>query len=107
MGAFLWPPCTAAQALLILAALAWLSLREPRPAEDLCLFLGGSLLGVPIEFWGTRHPCWTYYTHQTPAVVAIFAHGFCAVAFSRGVQFFAAARKRLALPALVPYNSGA
>ncbi len=32
---------------------------------------------------GTTRQCWTYYTHQTPPLFAVLAHGFAALAFWR------------------------
>jgi hypothetical protein len=49
----------------------------------LLFFLVGSFAGIFLEVWGTTRECWTYYTHETPPVFAIFAHGFAAVAFYR------------------------
>jgi hypothetical protein len=49
----------------------------------LLTFLAGSALGYFLERWGTTRECWTYYTHQTPPLFAVFAHGIAAVAFWR------------------------
>jgi hypothetical protein len=46
-------------------------------------FLAGSGLGYCIEWWGTTHLCWTYYTHQTPPLFAVLAHGMACVVFWR------------------------
>jgi len=46
-------------------------------------FLGGSALGYFLERWGTTRACWTYYTHQTPPLVAVLAHGMACVIFWR------------------------
>ena len=46
-------------------------------------FLAGTGLGYFLERWGTTRECWTYYTHQTPPLFAVFAHGLAAVAFWR------------------------
>jgi hypothetical protein len=49
-----------------------------------CLvFIAGSGLGYFLELWGTTRECWTYYTHQTPPMFAVLAHGMAAVAFWR------------------------
>ena len=53
------------------------------PRQDMCLMLGGSLLGIFIEYYGTSRHVWTYYTHEIPPYVSIFAHGFASVAFQR------------------------
>lgn len=52
--------------------------------EDVCLFVGGSLLGIFLEYWGTSRWCWRYYTHEVPPLPAVLAHGFASVAFARG-----------------------
>ncbi|MCS7011075.1 MAG: hypothetical protein NZL98_06880 [Anaerolineales bacterium] len=46
-------------------------------------FLAGAGLGYFLELWGTTRQCWTYYTHQTPPLFAVLAHGMAAVAFWR------------------------
>jgi hypothetical protein len=61
------------------------------PLQDLGAFVAGSLLGVFIEPWGTRAGVWTYYTLQTPPVVAVFAHGFATLAFLRAAEIGARA----------------
>jgi len=53
------------------------------PRSDVALFVAGSVLGVFLEYWGTSRACWIYYTGETPPLVAIPAHGFAALAFSR------------------------
>jgi len=49
----------------------------------LLTFIAGSGLGYYLELWGTTRECWTYYTHQTPPLFAVLAHGMAAVAFWR------------------------
>jgi len=46
-------------------------------------FIAGSALGYYLEVWGTTRECWIYYTHQTPPLFAVLAHGMAAVAFWR------------------------
>ncbi len=46
-------------------------------------FAAGAGLGYFLERWGTTRQCWTYYTHQTPPLFAVLAHGLAAVAFWR------------------------
>ena len=46
-------------------------------------FIAGSGLGYFLELWGTTNRCWTYYSHQTPPLFAVLAHGMAAVAFWR------------------------
>jgi hypothetical protein len=47
------------------------------------IFIAGAGLGYYLELWGTTRACWTYYTHQTPPLFAVLAHGMAAVAFWR------------------------
>jgi hypothetical protein len=56
------------------------------PSDDLAAFCAGSVLGGFIEPWGTGQRCWTYYTLETPPLVAVFAHGFATVAFLRASE---------------------
>ena len=49
----------------------------------LLTFVAGSLLGYYLEVWGTTRECWIYYTHETPPLFAVLAHGMAAVAFWR------------------------
>lgn len=46
-------------------------------------FLAGAGLGYFLERWGTTRQCWMYYTHQTPPLFAVLAHGMASVAFWR------------------------
>ena len=54
----------------------------------LLTFIAGSGLGYFLELWGTTRECWTYYTHQTPPLFAVLAHGMAAVAFWRTSLLF-------------------
>ena len=47
------------------------------------IFIAGAGLGYFLELWGTTRHCWTYYTHQTPPLFAVLAHGMASVAFWR------------------------
>ena len=80
---FVWP--TRGQSLTVaavtLCALLILSPTDHRTA--VLTFAAGSGLGYFLELWGTTRACWTYYTHATPPVFAVFAHGMAAVAFWR------------------------
>lgn len=79
-------------AALLLCALIMLSPGNKRTA--LILFLGGAGLGYFLELWGTTRLCWTYFTHETPPVFAVLAHGMAAVAFWRsGVLLLEVFRK--------------
>lgn len=66
---------------LILCVLLILTPTDHRYA--LLTFIAGSWLGYFLELWGTTRECWTYYTHQTPPLFAVLAHGMAAVAFWR------------------------
>jgi hypothetical protein len=66
---------------LILCILLILTPTDHRFA--LLTFIAGSGLGYYLEVWGTTRECWTYYTHQTPPLFAVLAHGMAAVAFWR------------------------
>lgn len=66
---------------LILCVLLILTPTDHRYA--LLTFIAGSGLGYTLELWGTTRECWTYYTHQTPPLFAVLAHGMAAVAFWR------------------------
>jgi hypothetical protein len=46
-------------------------------------FVAGAGLGYFLERWGTTRECWIYYTHETPPLFAVLAHGMAAVAFWR------------------------
>jgi hypothetical protein len=50
-------------------------------------FLAGAGLGYFLERWGTTRECWIYYTHQTPPLFAVLAHGLAAVAFWRATIY--------------------
>ena len=66
---------------LILCILLILTPTDHRYA--LLTFIAGSGLGYYLELWGTTRECWIYYTHQTPPLFAVLAHGMAAVAFWR------------------------
>jgi hypothetical protein len=66
---------------LILCILLILTPTDHRYA--LLTFIAGTGLGYYLELWGTTRECWIYYTHQTPPLFAVLAHGMAAVAFWR------------------------
>jgi hypothetical protein len=68
-------------AALILCGLVIITPTDHRWAT--LTFLAGSSLGYFLERWGTTRECWTYYTHQTPPLFAVLAHGMACVAFWR------------------------
>lgn len=68
------------------------------PRADLTRLVAGSLVGIPLEYWGTSRACWVYYSGETPPPVAVLAHGFATIAFARGVAFSGALAARLTRP---------
>lgn len=65
-------------AALALCALLVLSPGDRNSAA--LAFLAGAGLGYFLELWGTTRECWTYYTHETPPLFAVLAHGMAAMA---------------------------
>jgi hypothetical protein len=57
------------------------------------IFAAGAGLGYFLERWGTTRECWMYYTHQTPPLFAVLAHGLAAVAFWRVLRITERVRK--------------
>jgi len=80
---FVWPALDKPFTWLALLGCAVLILAPTDQREALLTFLAGTGLGYFLERWGTTRECWTYYTHQTPPLFAVFAHGLAAVAFWR------------------------
>ena len=81
---FVWPTLDKSLTWVALLGCAVLTLVAPTDQRVAVLtFLAGSGLGYFLERWGTTRECWTYYTHQTPPLFAVFAHGLAAVAFWR------------------------
>lgn len=70
-----------------LSVCAWLLIKPPDQRQMLLVFAAGSLLGYFLEVWGTTRECWIYYTHETPPLFAVLAHGLAAVAFWRTEKF--------------------
>ena len=62
---------------------AFLVATPVQPRVALATFFAGAALGTFLELWGTTRGCWIYYTHETPPVFAVLAHGMAAVAFWR------------------------
>jgi hypothetical protein len=77
-------------AALVLSAVLLATPSDPR--EQLLTFTAGVGLGFFLELWGTTRGCWTYYTHETPPLFAVLAHGMAAVAFVRGLEILRLAR---------------
>lgn len=80
---FVWP--TAGKSLTVMALLlcAFLTATPTDHRRAVLTFVAGSALGYFLERWGTTRACWTYYTHQTPPLFAVLAHGMAAVSFWR------------------------
>ncbi|MCS6899692.1 MAG: hypothetical protein RMJ98_08530 [Myxococcales bacterium] len=53
---------------------------------DLMRFAAGTLVGFPLEYWGTSRGCWTYWSGEVPPPIAVLSHGFATLAFARGVH---------------------
>jgi hypothetical protein len=62
---------------------AWLILIPENYEKAVHNFIGGTALGLFLEYWGTTRLCWSYYTFEQPPLFAVFAHGMAAVAFWR------------------------
>jgi hypothetical protein len=86
MIAFAWHTLPLTSTLVVIALMIGITLRCSDPRRDVLIFIGGSLLGIFLEYWGTSRQCWTYYTGQVPPPVAAFAHGFASIAFCRGAS---------------------
>ncbi len=91
---FAWPTIQTWPTQLAVAAMIGVVLWRRNPREDVTLFLGGALLGVLLEYWGTSRYCWTYYTKAPPPITAVLAHGFASVAFQRGASIVERALER-------------
>jgi hypothetical protein len=83
MIAFLWPSIDVLSSQIVVALMLAVLVTSRDRHHDALLFAGGALLGVGLEYWGTSRGCWTYYTGQVPPGIAVVAHGFASVAFSR------------------------
>ena len=83
MLVFVAPTFDKSYTLAALGICALMILTPPDKRMAFLVFVSGSALGYFLERWGTTRECWTYYTHQTPPVFAVFAHGMAAVAFWR------------------------
>lgn len=63
--------------------------------KALLIFMAGAALGYFLELWGTTRQCWTYYTHETPPVFAVLAHGMASVSFWRSSLYIDRVWKRI------------
>lgn len=80
---FAWPSADHGATVAAGVAMVVVVLWPGDDREDVTLFVGGALLGVLLEYWGTSRRCWTYYTGEVPPPEAVVAHGFASVAFQR------------------------
>jgi hypothetical protein len=80
---FVWPTLDNPFTWMALLGCAVLVLAPTDHRMAVLTVLAGTGLGYFLERWGTTRLCWTYYTHQTPPLFAVFAHGLAAVAFWR------------------------
>ncbi len=80
---FVWPTLDKSFTILALLLCSLMILTPTNHRLAVLTFIAGTGLGYFLERWGTTRLCWTYYTHQTPPLFAILAHGMAAVAFWR------------------------
>ena len=80
---FVWPTVGNPLTWAALLGCAVLILAPTDQRVAVLTFVAGTGLGYFLERWGTTRECWTYYTHQTPPLFAVFAHGLAAVGFWR------------------------
>lgn len=83
---FMWPALDRVSSQVVVLVMLGVTIVGARPRMDVVIFAAGSLLGVFLEYWGTSRQCWTYYTLEVPPFIAVVAHGFAAIAFSRGAS---------------------
>lgn len=83
--------------VLALLSCALLILTPGDRRTAVLLFLAGVGLGYFLEVWGTTRECWVYYTHETPPLFAVLAHGLAAAAFWRAGQLFSELLRRVLL----------
>ena len=80
---FVWPTLGKSFTLMALSLCGLFILTPTNHRLAVLTFLAGAGLGYFLERWGTTRLCWTYYTHETPPLFAVLAHGMAAVAFWR------------------------
>lgn len=80
---FLWPSLRHWSSQVATAAILIVIATGKAHRRDLGLLLAGTGLGFLLEYWGTSHQCWTYYTAQTPPPITAAAHGFAQVCYAR------------------------
>jgi hypothetical protein len=92
---FVWPTIDKSLTVMALILCTFLVLTPMNYRLALLNFAAGSALGYFLELWGTTRRCWTYYTFETPPLIAIFAHGLAALAFWRVADLVTIFRPRL------------
>jgi len=80
---FIWPSLNLFSSKAACALIGIVIAAGKARRQDLCLFVAGVGLGFFLEYWGTTRECWTYYTGQTPPLIAVAAHGFAQVLYVR------------------------
>ncbi len=85
MTHFLWPTIGLTPSKVVVFLMVFVVATGRSYRRDVVLFVAGSALGIFLEYWGTSRHCWIYYTEQIPPPVAILAHGFASVAFTRAL----------------------
>jgi hypothetical protein len=100
MLSFVWPTVDKSITFMALLFCAFLILTTSNQRATVLTFIAGTGLGYLLELWGTTRLCWTYYTHETPPLFAVLAHGMAAVAFLRVLDLYHLFRPKLvnALP---------
>ena len=83
MAWFVRPAWQFSLTLVVMVIMLLVVVGSADPGADLVLFAAGTLLGVFLEYWGTSRQCWIYHTAEVPPFMAVPAHGFAALAFSR------------------------
>jgi hypothetical protein len=91
---FIIPTLGKSLTILSLALCVFLILTPVDHRSTVLIFIAGSGLGYFLELWGTTRLCWTYYTHQTPPLFAVLAHGMAALAFWRVLKLYQIIRPR-------------
>jgi hypothetical protein len=93
---FVWPTLNKSFTWIALGLCALLIGTPTDHRGAVLTFAAGTGLGYFLERWGTTRECWTYYTHATPPLFAVLAHGMAAVAFWRtGLLFRTVRTERL------------